>query len=308
MGLANLPLVSVVIPTYNRPNMLKNAIDSVLRQSYPNIEMIVVDDNNPGSKARMETQSVMSQYAAIERVRYYCHSKNRNGAAARNTGIKNARGKYIALLDDDDEFLEEKIELQVEKLESLDQSWGMCYTHFIRKKGNRVIDKGIETKEGTVTKDILQGNFYISAGSNLMIRRDIVHQIGGFDESFPRKQDLEFLIRVSQETQIACIPKTCLVINKDDRQNVLSERQVKMVTEQFLDMFDGYISKLAPHEQRKVEIAQYLLMARYYLIRGDFVKVHNICRNHGITLVTLLRYTCYLLKRRLLKECYGFRV
>lgn len=98
-------LVSVIIPTYKRPNMLGRAIDSVLGQSYTNIEVVVVDDNSDGDKYRLETIQYMERYANDYRVKYIKHKTNQNGSAARNTGIQNSVGEYIAFLDDDDYFL-----------------------------------------------------------------------------------------------------------------------------------------------------------------------------------------------------------
>ena len=179
-----LPLVSVIIPTYKRPDVLERAIDSVLNQTYERIEVIVVDDNAPYTSSRVETELVMGKYKGNGKVKYIQHPENRNGSAARNTGISQANGKYIAFLDDDDEFLERKLELQVLRLEELGESWGVCYTHFVRKKNGRLLDGGIEQREGLLTAEILKGSFYISAGSNLLVRKDLVETIGGFNESF----------------------------------------------------------------------------------------------------------------------------
>lgn len=300
-------LVSVVIPTYKRPEMLKNAIESVIKQSYKNIEIIVVDDNDPDSKERRQTQTLMKNYIKRENVLYLLHPRNINGAAARNTGFKNASGKYIAILDDDDEFLPDKIRLQVEKLERLDDSWGICYTQFIRKKNNKIIDQGIESMEGYVSNEILKGGFYISAGSNLMIRKIIVAKTGGFDESFPRRQDLEFLIRASRISKIAHVPKVCLIINKDDRANVSSEKGFIQNTNKFLTTFSKYIDKLPEHDRKKIIIGQNLLIARYYLTKGRLRSMYIICRKNNITLPIFIKYLLYLIKRRVLKQCYGFR-
>ena len=86
-------LVSVIIPTYKRPNMLGRAIDSVLGQSYTNIEVVVVDDNSDGDKYRLETIQYMERYANDYRVKYIKHKTNQNGSAARNTGIQNSVGE-----------------------------------------------------------------------------------------------------------------------------------------------------------------------------------------------------------------------
>ena len=110
-------LVSIIIPTYKRNEKLKKAIESILKQTYQNIEIIVVDDNNPNTEYRKKNEILMQSYIKNSKVKYIKHEKNKNGAAARNTGINAANGKYIGFLDDDDEFLPTKIEKQVDVLE-----------------------------------------------------------------------------------------------------------------------------------------------------------------------------------------------
>ena len=97
------PLVSVVIPTYGGAEFLKRCVDSVLSQTYPNIEIIVVDDNGLDTPNQLLTAKVMAEYNNNASVKYVCHKVNINGSAARNTGFKNSKGEYIALLDDNRE-------------------------------------------------------------------------------------------------------------------------------------------------------------------------------------------------------------
>ena len=89
-------LVSVIIPTYGGAEYLSRCVDSVLAQTYANIEIIVVDDNGLNTPKQKETASVMSKYSSLKNVKYVCHEVNINGSAARNTGVKNSDGEYIA--------------------------------------------------------------------------------------------------------------------------------------------------------------------------------------------------------------------
>ena len=108
----NMPKISVVIPTHNRASFLKKAIESVLRQSYTNLEVIIVDDNSTDN-----TKEVVNSYKD-KRIKYIVHDKNKGGAVARNTGIIASTGDIVAFLDDDDEWLPEKIKKQMELFES----------------------------------------------------------------------------------------------------------------------------------------------------------------------------------------------
>lgn len=91
-------LVSVIIPTYSRPVNLKRAINSVLNQSYNNIEIIVVDDNGDGTYNQIRTEKEINEYMSLNNFRYLKHNKNRNGAAARNTGIKTQKENILLFL------------------------------------------------------------------------------------------------------------------------------------------------------------------------------------------------------------------
>ena len=104
------PTVSIIIPTYNRAHLIGRAIQSVLNQTYQNFEIIVVDDGSTDN-----TEEMIKEFQKHDkRIKYIRHEKNRGGAAARNTGIKVARGEYIAFQDSDDEWLPEKLEKQMD--------------------------------------------------------------------------------------------------------------------------------------------------------------------------------------------------
>ena len=155
------PLVSVVIPTYNRPVYLKRCIDSVLNQNYPEIEIFVVDDNDPGTDARAETEALMESFSDNEMICYLKHEKNRNGSAARNTGWRASHGEYITFLDDDDEIASSKIEKQVQCLENLDDSWGMCYTGYRLFKENGADQISSENRSGDRYVDALMRTLFL---------------------------------------------------------------------------------------------------------------------------------------------------
>ena len=118
--------VSVIIPTYKRSHFLQRAIDSVLNQTYKNLEIIVVDDNEPNSDFRKKTEMKMQKYADNTKVVYIKNNKNLGGALARNEGIFNATGDYITFLDDDDIYLPQKIEVQLGYM--LKNDWDLSFS------------------------------------------------------------------------------------------------------------------------------------------------------------------------------------
>jgi hypothetical protein len=169
----HLPLVSVIIPTYNRSKLLQLAVESVLAQTYPAIELIVVDDGSTD-----DTPAMLEQYAG--RI-VYIRQANRGGTAARNTGIRAARGEYLSFLDHDDMLMPAKIERQMEIMDARPEV-GLVHCGYYRmdKDGN-YIDKVNFLPEGDVRKEIVCGCFVWSGAP--LIRRECIEQVGVFDES-----------------------------------------------------------------------------------------------------------------------------
>lgn len=187
-------LVSVVIPTYGEPIYLGRCIDSVLQQTYNNIEIIIVDDNGIGTPNQIATSTVIDQYKG-NNIKYVCHEKNKNGSAARNTGVKNSEGRYIAFLDDDDAFLPAKIERQVKLIESLSDEYAFVYcSHDVYKDG-QLVRHVIAEKSGNLFFEKISQQIEIQT-SGVLIRKEAFEEVKGFDESFRRHQDWEFIERV----------------------------------------------------------------------------------------------------------------
>lgn len=184
----SLPIVSVIIPTYKRADSLPRAIDSVLQQTYSNVEVIVVDDNDPNTEWRKATSNFMERYATDSRVKYIKHKCNKNGSAARNTGTAVANGEYLCFLDDDDYYLSSKIEAQVSYMMKHSTIQG-CYCDY--RFGD--IPHIVKWKKD-FSKDILLGE-HTPQTSGWLITKDAVTQLDGFDASYVRHQDYEFLLR-----------------------------------------------------------------------------------------------------------------
>ena len=245
----NNPLVSVITPTYKRPEKLPRAIDSVLNQTYPNVEIIVVDDNNPDTEGRKLTEEIMAEYEDNPRVKYIKHEKNKNGSAARNTGARNSSAKYLAFLDDDDEFLPTKIEAQVNALESRSDEWALCYTKYFNKKPNCKPVVSTECREGNLYKEALMQKICIAGGSNLFVRKTAFDEVGGFNELFLRNQDHEFLVKLLRRYKIAFVDVPGLIVYVHDDPPTVD---YETVVERYLDSFSEYINTLSATEQREL--------------------------------------------------------
>ena len=196
-------LVSVVIPTYKRSETLLRAVDSALGQTWKNLEVLVVDDNNPEDEYSLETRTRVAGIAD-PRVRLVTQEKHVNGNVARNAGIRAAAGEYVAFLDDDDIWYPEKIEKQMRRLRE-EPGAGLCYT------GSRAVyvNDGVAypilpKQEGDLSRTILKGNC-IGTTSTVVVRRELLEKVGGFDPEMPALQDFDLWIRLCRETRVAAV-------------------------------------------------------------------------------------------------------
>lgn len=294
--------VSVVIPTYKRPEMLERAIMSVKKQTYGNIEIIVVDDNGEGTKEQIETKRIIEQFSDVK---YIVHAKNKGGSAARNSGWKVASGNYITFLDDDDEILEDKIFLQVKRLEELGDEYGACYTAYHIIMGNGTVQKSATTAEGDVYVQALARSFYVGSGSNLLVRMKWVDEISGYDEEFVRNQDIEFMARLFEKTRVAFVDKDLLRIHLEIRQFTRTLDFYENVTDFYLKKMNCRIEKLSQKERKYVLDTITLERARVANGLGNRKLAFSYIRTVKVSRV--IAYVAYLIKRVLTKKSYGFK-
>lgn len=190
-----MTLVSIIIPTYGRADLLGKAIESVLNQSYKEIEVIVVDDNVPHSAHREKTKSIVASYLQLDtRVLYLPLEKNMGGALARNEGVKKSSGEYITFLDDDDYYFPSKIEKQVSVLE---QGLDICTCSMIALDEGRSADY-IRTKPNgdNLSHFLLDGSAFTPM---IMVRRNTFLTADGFIDT-PRFQDHTLMLRLLSKT------------------------------------------------------------------------------------------------------------
>ncbi|MGH7797814.1 MAG: glycosyltransferase family 2 protein [Candidatus Binatia bacterium] len=195
-----MPQVSVIIPTRNRAGYLAGALKSVLEQSFRDLEIIVVDDCGDD-----DTQAVVERFghAAIRCLR---HDRQRGGAAARNTGIANSNGEYVAFLDDDDEWFGEKLARQIDVMLASPLEVGGVYTgYFIMDRGDgRVRGQIVPRERGDLSEALLAGNC-IGGTSSMLLRRACFDKIGLFDERLPSFQDHDLWLRIARKFHFAYV-------------------------------------------------------------------------------------------------------
>lgn len=193
--------VSVILPTYNRARSIRGSMESILRQTYPHWELLVIDDGSTD-----HTEEIVSEIAGLDpRVHYHGQSQNRGVAAARNEGIRQARYEYIAFQDSDDIWKEDKLERQMRVFDEQPQV-GMVYCAYegTRQDGVtvQVPDRFIEIKnlQGNLYRQLLQQN--VIGGPTAVIRRECLDNVGGFDETLTCLEDWELFLRIAQRYEI----------------------------------------------------------------------------------------------------------
>ncbi len=259
------PRVSVIIPTYKRSDALCKAINSVLTQTYSNLEVIVVDDNNPDTEWRRETENKMLLYAEDTRVKYLCHDRNRNGSAARNTGIKHSSGQFFCFLDDDDWYYPEKIEKQVRFL--IRNNLDACFCDY-RKNGTDVVFD----KNRDIAKSILLAE-PTPQTSGWMVTEKAVRKLHGFDESYYRHQDYEFLLRFIREGfSIGKLDEILYERNITEVDNRPSGKKTEEIKEKLFSDFSDFIDFYSKQEkgfQSKLYISGYAAAFKNYYKQKD---------------------------------------
>ena len=301
------PLVSVVIPTYGRPLLLERCIDSVLHQTYKNIEIIVVDDNDPDADARKKTEEIMQKYLGNPMFIYLQHDRNRNGSAARNTGLRAASGKYITFVDDDDELKSKKISRQVSALESRGESWVACYTAYEIIKGQGNKKRSSEHKSGDCYIYALMRTMFMGSGSNLLIRKSIVDEIKGYDESFSRNQDIEFLVRVLEKGKLIYIDEVLLEIHQEDRgRKGHTFEEIDRNARMFLVKYRDNMEKLSPKEKKRVISVISLERCKIAFRKKEYRKGMSILFKNRVRISIIMKYLLYLAYRFFTKKSQGF--
>jgi len=196
------PLISVIIPTYNRGWILKEALDSVIGQDFDDFELIVIDDGSTD-----ETGQILDEYGS--RIRTY-FQPNRGVSAARNSGIQKAAGRYVAFLDSDDLWLPGKLSAQVDFFSSNPDAQ-VCQTDEIWiRRGIRVNPKRyhLKSSDNLFLRSLERCMVSPSAA---MMQRSLFGEVGLFDEGLPACEDYDLWLRISCRCTVALIPKPLAV-------------------------------------------------------------------------------------------------
>ena len=275
-----MPLVSVVIPTRNRPHLLRRTLDSVLNQSTDNLEAIVVDDAS--------TDATATELAAAHpRVRVLRNPQPSGVSVARNRGIAAARGEWIAFCDDDDLWAPNKLQEQLTAAAASGAHW--AYAGDVNVDDQlRVLSGGPPPDPAAVVALLPRCNPLASGGSNVVVRSNILAEVGGFDPTLRRTEDWDLWIRIARKGTPACVRQP-LVAYRFHSGNVVREpREMVDEARQIAERY-GYPVDLTAMQRRAAWAAlrsgRRLLAVRYYaaaiaggdmrsFLRAAFALVH----------------------------------
>ena len=238
------PLVSVVTATYNRANYLPGTIASVLGQTYPHLEHILVDDGSTDN-----TKKVIAPFLDDSRLKYHVQS-NRGQAVARNVGLANAKGEYLCFLDSDNLWERDKIASQLREFEAhpeADVVYGDIQS--IDEEGNPLDIPNMKRYSGRITEELLRDNFVTF--NTAMIRRRCYEDLGGLDERIRRADDYEFFLRYSTLCRFLYVPKV-YVKYRIQRNQISSNKEARFESNRsILENFMNQHTELVGEEIRK---------------------------------------------------------
>ncbi len=297
----NNVLVSTIIPTYNRAHIICEAVESALGQTYPNTEIIVVDD---GSKD--DTVERLKRYG--DRIRILSQA-NAGPAAARNRGIEASRGELVAFLDSDDIWLPEKIQQQVSLLARAGASVPCCLCNILMKwnSGDRAsFDIALlktSAEEGLwLNVDEVLATRSVLFNQGIIIRRQVLDKIGGFDEKIRYLEDYEFPLRLSLEGPWAFI-KTPLVVWRESMTNSVYKNSLRdelCTSECMVEVFEGHlarIEKTGRQPQLRRSVSRELRRARRHLWAAKIAQANSWGAALAASVETVERYRSALFRR-----------
>lgn len=231
------PLISVVIPTCHRATWLRRAVASVQAQTYPTLEIIVVDDHS--------ADATPEAVAAIEepRLRYFRHETGRGASAARNTGIRAARGAFIGFLDDDDEWWPEKLEKQYAVFQAASAPLGLVYSGAckVSDRSGRVISTDVPHRVFGFVDFLKSTRFSTSAA---LIRASCFDAVGLFDETLPGTQDRDLWLRLARQYAFDFVPEV-LVTHHIHGDQITTQLETKIAAREAI--LDKYRDDLGRH-------------------------------------------------------------
>ncbi len=268
-------MVSVIISTHKRePTIVSRAVESVLRQTYRDIEIIVVDDSPSDYPLRTDVEDAVRRHGAENHgipVAYYAHETNRGACAARNTGIRHAKGEYIACLDDDDEWMPEKLAKQMRVMQSSEAALVYCGCICKNDVTGVAGERKTEYHRGYLFEKLLARNF-IDSTSIPLIRKECVIAAGGFDEEMQSAQDCDLWLRIAEKYPIDYVEEPLVIYHEHGGEQITSN-PVKRINglERLNEKYKSYLDA-----DKNLWHRRHIFITPYYAMAGDGKKALRV--------------------------------
>lgn len=294
-------LVSVVIPTYSRNDMLERAINCIQKQTHQNLDIIVVDDNPPESEFRLSTQKIMQKYATDERIRYIQNPQNLGGAGARNVGIEASKGEYIAFLDDDDECYPQKIEKQLQVfVDSKSDKLALVYCDVEHIGVNNHVDCVIRKRyRGNCLYEAIEDDC-IASTSMWLVKKSILESVGNFS-IVPCKQDSTVILKLLDKGyEVDFVPEVlCSYRNVASGVRIsLGPRKVEGEL-MFYDACCKMYDRMTPKQIRYIEFSFAKRLYVLYSRRNQQWKENRIAERKKMFRLRPIAAAAFLLRRKI---------
>ena len=301
----NLNKITVIIPTYNREKTLPRAINSVLTQTYTNFELIISDDASTDNTHEL----IKNFMKKDQRIKYIRLNNNSGGAAKpKNEAIKKATGKFIAILDSDDEWLPIKLGKQIKIFQQKNNhklGFVGCYALKIYEKENIKIKSKIP-KYKNIFKNILIRD-YMESGSSMIYKKKVFDKVGLFDENITTGQDWDIRIRLSQFFDFDFVPQ--ILFKYYIHQNNISKKtkNIKKTTKYIYNKYKKYYIANPKIYSYKLTYdgTRYMIVNQFKLARKCFIKSikinHFNIKNYILLFLSFSKffYKIALIKNRL---------
>lgn len=247
------PIVSVIVPTHNRAEMLKRAIKSVLAQTWKGeFELIIVSDGSNDN-----TEEIVQSFED-SRIRFLKHENIRGASAARNTGLRKAKGEYIAFLDDDDEWMSNKLEVQMPVIENSRQEIGLVYAWMEYFRDGKSDHVNMPDLRGDVFVEMLDKQA-IGGCPTIIIKKEVIDKVGYFDETLLRGNDGNYWRRISKHFHVDYVPEVLAKINigHGDRLSLMNSPTSNRILayEKRLKIYSVEFDK---HQAKKMNVLLYM--------------------------------------------------
>lgn len=269
---AHPPKVTVIVPTHRRETSLASAVDSVLGQSFADLELLLIDDGSGVDFAK-----VLAGAHADERLEIIRSSANRGPSAARNQGIARARGAYIAFLDSDDVWIHDKLERQLAFMEAQPAARRVCCTGYLVVTPFRPAGEKRVARPEVRLSDLLWG-CGLSPGSTMVVEKSLFEEVGLFDESLRRLEDWDWLLRCVQKSPITVMPDVLATVYASAREDYPLEN-VRASTSRIKDYMDEGRYALE-RQQRKTMLST---------LHSEVAAAAFRRRHYGLAVTSMLR-------------------